>query len=183
MAKYEFGDDEPFVVIEKQSAGVGSFLFGAAIGAGLALLFAPRSGAETRLELQRGARRVRDRAEDLVEDATDRVADSYQSARDRVEERLQSARLAVDVKRHQVSRAMAAGREAAQQAREDLERRIAETKAAYQAGIDVARSGNAGAAGAGVGTEGGSTADGRDQSPLDTAAAGDDPAAASQRGA
>jgi poly-gamma-glutamate capsule biosynthesis protein CapA/YwtB (metallophosphatase superfamily) len=34
---------------------------------------------------------------------------------------------------------MEAGRAAAQQARDDLERRIAETKAAYQAGAEVAR--------------------------------------------
>jgi hypothetical protein len=44
-----------------------------------------------------------------------------------------------------VSRAMEAGRAAAQQARDELERRIAETKAAYNAGVDVARSGNAAA--------------------------------------
>lgn len=170
MAQYEFDDDEPFVVIEKQSGGVGSFLFGAMIGAGIALLFAPRSGAETRLEIERRARRVRDRAEDLVEEATDRVGDSYQSARERVEERLEAARSAIDLKRHQVSRAMAAGREAAQQAREDLERRIAETKAAYQAGVDVARE-----------SMPGNSADA--ESPLDTAAAGDDPTATSTRGA
>jgi hypothetical protein len=36
---------------------------------------------------------------------------------------------------------MEAGREAALQAREDLERRLAETKAAYAAGADVAHSG------------------------------------------
>ena len=38
---------------------------------------------------------------------------------------------------------MEAGREAAQQARSDLERRLAETKAAYNAGADVARAGRA----------------------------------------
>ena len=38
---------------------------------------------------------------------------------------------------------MEAGRAAAQQARDELERRIAETKAAYNAGVDVARSGSA----------------------------------------
>jgi len=36
------------------------------------------------------------------------------------------------MKKEQVQRAMEAGRAAAQQAREELERRIAETKAAYQ---------------------------------------------------
>jgi hypothetical protein len=45
----------------------------------------------------------------------------------------------VDLKREQVQRAVEAGRGAAQQAREDLERRIAETRAAYAAGTEAAR--------------------------------------------
>ena len=56
---YEFDDDEPFVVIEKQSGTLSSFLVGIAIGAGLALLFAPQSGVQTRRGLQRRARRAR----------------------------------------------------------------------------------------------------------------------------
>src|SRR5207237_7920929 len=43
-----------------------------------------------------------------------------------------SARQALEMKKQQVSRAMEAGRVAAQQARNDLERRIEETKAAYR---------------------------------------------------
>ena len=58
-----------------------------------------------------------------------------------MEEQIESARRAIEVKKAQVARAMEAGREAAQQARGDLERRLAETKAAYNAGADVARSG------------------------------------------
>ncbi|NUO94851.1 MAG: hypothetical protein HOQ14_10230, partial [Gemmatimonadaceae bacterium] len=51
-------------------------------------------------------------------------------------------RSAIETKRAQVARAMEAGREAAQQARGDLERRLAETKAAYNAGAEVARAAN-----------------------------------------
>ena len=172
MGQYEFDDDEPYVVIEKHTGSASAFLLGAALGAGVALLFAPRTGYETRLEIQSRARRVRDRAEDAVEGATDRIADSYEQARTRVETRLDSARQAVDLKRQQVSRAMEAGREAAVQARADLERRLAETKAAYRAGMDVARGANGGTggrAGADLGDE--------ESSPLDRAAAGDDPTA------
>ena len=43
------------------------------------------------------------------------------------------------MKKSQVTRAMDAGREAAHEARVDLERSLAETKAAYNAGADVAR--------------------------------------------
>ncbi|MEO7457560.1 MAG: hypothetical protein ABIY52_14960, partial [Gemmatimonadaceae bacterium] len=65
----------------------------------------------------------------------------YETARARVEEQIDAARTAIVSKKRQVSRAMEAGREAAAEARGDLERRIAETKAAYNAGADVARTG------------------------------------------
>jgi gas vesicle protein len=130
--QYEFDDDEPFVVIEKQSGTLGSFFVGIAIGAGLALLFAPQSGVQTRRGLQRRARRAQRAARRMANGVTDTVVDGFQDARRKVEERIDSARQAIEVKKEQVQRAMEAGRAAAQQAREELERRIAETKAAYQ---------------------------------------------------
>ena len=144
MREFEF-DDEPFVVIEKHEGGVGAFLIGLAVGAGVALLFAPQTGEETRRGLTRGAQRARARAQDFTDEMTESVTDRFRQARDQVEGRIENARQAVEIKRQQVSRAMEAGRVAAQQARADLERRIAETKAAYQAGGDVARAGRAGA--------------------------------------
>jgi len=132
-------DDGPYVVIEKHSGGMGSFFLGLAVGAGLALLFAPRSGMETRRQIRRSAERVRGAAEDAVTDVTERVQDTFEVARQRVEEKIEEARDAIETKREQVQRAVDAGREAAQQARADLERRLAETKAAYGAGAQVAR--------------------------------------------
>jgi gas vesicle protein len=140
---YEF-DDEPYLVIEKRQGSVGSFLLGAAVGAGVAILLAPRSGVETRQEIARSAQRARDRAADLANGVTDSVVDQFNQAREKVENRIDDARTAIEVKRQQVSRAMEAGRAAAQQARYELERRIAETKAAYQAGGDVAHEGGRG---------------------------------------
>ncbi len=140
MAHYEHDEDEPYIIIEKHSGSFGSLLAGMAIGAGLALLFAPASGEETRREISTRARRAQRRATKVVRDAGDAVADTFEEARAQVEERIDAARAAIDTKREQVSRAMSAGREAATQARLDLERRIAETKAAYHAGADVARS-------------------------------------------
>jgi gas vesicle protein len=134
-------DDEPYIVIEKNSGGVGDFLLGALIGAGVALLFAPRSGRETRADISRRARAAQDRVRDVANDVTDQVVDTFETARSRIEEQIDSARSAIVNKKEQVSRAMEAGREAAHQARSDLERRLAETKAAYNAGADVARSG------------------------------------------
>lgn len=142
MARH-WDEGEPYVVIEKHSGSVGSLLIGVAIGAGIALLFAPQSGAETRRVLQREADRARRRARDLADEMSETVAESLQQARSKVEEQLDTARSAVDVKRQQVTRAVEAGRQAARQARDDLERRIAETKAAYEAGQQVARDGGA----------------------------------------
>lgn len=131
MSQYEF-DDQPYVVIEKETGSAASLLLGFALGAGIALLFAPRSGSETRRELTRGAGRMQRRAKNVVGDVTDTVTGGFHQARQHVEEHIDAARQAVELKREQVSRAVEAGRVAAHQAREELERRIAETKAAYQ---------------------------------------------------
>ena len=138
-------DDEPAVIIERNSGGVGSFLLGIAIGAAAALLLAPQSGAATRRDIKRGARRAKRAAENVADDISTRVTDTFQEARGRVEQGIDTARQAIDLKKRQVSRAMEAGRAAAQQARDELERRIAETKAAYNAGADVARTGTSAA--------------------------------------
>src|SRR5689334_11086112 len=133
-------DDEPYLIIEKSSGGsVGSFLIGLAVGAGIALLLAPQSGEETRAEIARRARDARDRARDFADDVQDQVSEKFNDARDSVTRRVDRAKQAVDLKRRQVERAVEAGRAAASQAREDLERRIAQTKAAYQAGTTAAR--------------------------------------------
>jgi gas vesicle protein len=132
MSDYDWDDDEPYVVIEQNPPGVGSFILGLAVGAGLALLFAPRSGEETRRDLERRARKVGDQAQELVSDLTDTVNSKFQQAKETVGDKIDSARNAVDLKRRQVSNAVDAGRAAAQQARVELEQRIAETKAAYK---------------------------------------------------
>lgn len=128
MSRVEFDEDEPYVVIERNTGSMGSLFLGIAIGAGIGLLFAPRSGAETRRRLRRSAERVKDAAQD-----------TFEEARGKVEEKIDAARNQLELRKQQVTRAVVAGREAAQEAREELERRIAETKAAYRSGADEAR--------------------------------------------
>ena len=132
MSDFEMDDEGPYVVIERSEPGIGTFILGAAIGAGLALLFAPRTGEETRRELQRRANKLGGQAQDFVADVSDSVTQTISSAREKVEDRLDATRQAVDLKRRQVSNAVDAGRAAAQKARVELEQRIAETKAAYK---------------------------------------------------
>lgn len=133
MSHYEFEDGEPRIIVEKHSSGIGTLILGMAIGAGVALLFAPRSGAATRRVVRDRALRARQAAEDAVSGVRDGVTDTFHDARRRVEERLDSARQAIDLKKEQVHRAMDAGRAAAKEAREDLEVRLTETRAAYGA--------------------------------------------------
>ena len=123
---------EPYVIIEKQEIGIGPFLLGIALGAGVALLFAPQSGEETRRGIARSARRAQDAAQDFVEDVSGTVADKFKEVRTSVEERIEATIDAVDVRKRRVTNAFHAGRAAAREARGELEQRIAETKAAYK---------------------------------------------------
>ncbi|HTE46147.1 MAG TPA: YtxH domain-containing protein [Gemmatimonadaceae bacterium] len=126
-------------MIDRRPASAGPFLIGLALGAAAALLLAPRSGRATRRDIQRRAMRVRRAAEKVATDVTDGVVDTFQDARRKVEDQIDSARTAIDLKRQQVHRAMDAGRAAAQEAREELELRIAESKAAQGAGAGNGR--------------------------------------------
>ena len=139
MSRHEEDEDERYYVIEEKGGGVGSFLLGAMVGAGIALLLAPQSGVDTRRDIKRKARQMSDAARDAAGDLQDTVADRYSRARASVGTTIDSARQAIDLKKHQATEAIRAGREAAAQAREELEARLAETKAGYQAGANVAR--------------------------------------------
>ena len=86
MSDYEMDDDGHYVVIERSEPGIGSFILGLAVGAGIALLFAPRTGEETRRDLQRRAKRVGDQAQDFVSEMTDSVSQTINAAKEKVEE-------------------------------------------------------------------------------------------------
>lgn len=100
-------EDPPVVIERRTGGGVGVFLLGAVLGAGLALLFAPQSGDETRAQVRRTARRMKRSARKMAEsgretvrEAVDDIARSGKSAardaRDAIEERLARHRAARD---------------------------------------------------------------------------------------
>ncbi len=84
------------VVIERRGGGVGLFLLGVAVGAGLALLYAPQSGEETRATLRRGARRMRRQARHLAEEAQEAAVEYVDTARTTVRDAAQDAREALE---------------------------------------------------------------------------------------
>lgn len=120
-------DDRPVVVVEK-GGGLGSFFTGLLLGAGVALILAPRSGEETRALIADRARRMRDAAEEGLDDLQDVIEDGYGRAKANVEERLDTARRSIDQKRRGARAAVDAGRSAVRSAREELERRLAESR-------------------------------------------------------
>ena len=135
----EYDSETPYVVVEEQGGGFTTFLWGLAIGAGLALVLAPQSGQETRQKLRRQAGRMRDVAQDAAGGLADSMAGGYQQAKRTVEQKIDTARRAIEIRKEQASQAIKAGREAAQQARDDLEARIAESKAQYQTQVTSGR--------------------------------------------
>jgi gas vesicle protein len=135
----DYEEDGEEMEQSRQGVGVGTFLAGLAIGAGLALLFAPQSGEELRRKIKKTARRaqdaagelatdVKERAQDLAEDVRHRTEDLLDDAREEIESRVGEARHAIGKRRRQLTRAVEAGRGAARDARESFERRIAEAR-------------------------------------------------------
>ena len=123
-------DETPYIVIEREGGGggIGSFVLGALVGAGLALLFAPQSGEETQEDLKSRAVKLKDVAQERVREAQHNLEGRLSTAREHVQARVESVREAVD-----------SGRKAATDARGELEKKLERSKAAYRAGIEAAR--------------------------------------------
>lgn len=79
------------------------FMLGGAIGAGLALLYAPSSGDETRKRIREG-----------VDRAKLRTKEGYDAALDEMEERIEAMKAAVQDRKDAVQAAYEAGKEAYQ---------------------------------------------------------------------
>lgn len=135
--KHEHDDDDDEVVyVEKGGSPIIPFLWGAAIGAAAALLFAPTSGAELRESIADRARHLKDLAVDKAGKVEEQVGHGYQRARAKVEEELDSARQYVGGARQAAHEVVQASKAAASTAREELERRLAEAREARHAPPD-----------------------------------------------
>jgi gas vesicle protein len=83
-----------------------SFVAGAAIGAGLALLYAPKSGRE-----------MRDDILDLTEDAVDKIKEYAKEAQEKIKTAIDESKETIVEKKSVLASAIEAGREAMQKER------------------------------------------------------------------
>ncbi|MCZ6760951.1 MAG: YtxH domain-containing protein [Gemmatimonadetes bacterium] len=114
-------DESPVVVVER--GGLGQFFLGLAVGAGLALIFAPQTGEETRRELKNRGRRLRSATSEKMEDLQETLGGKYEETRAQIEQGIDTAR--------QVARdTREVGADAVTSAREELERRLSDARAA-----------------------------------------------------
>lgn len=70
----------------------GAFLVGGLIGAAIALLYAPKSGRETRKDIKKTARRIKKETVHLVEDAVESINDFAGEVRDTVNDVIERGR-------------------------------------------------------------------------------------------
>ncbi|MFA7061681.1 MAG: YtxH domain-containing protein [Pedobacter sp.] len=84
-----------------------SFVAGAAVGAGLALLYAPKSGKE-----------MRETIADLTEDAVDKIKEYARDAQDKIKTIIEEGKEAVVEKKSILVSAIEAGKEAMQKGKE-----------------------------------------------------------------
>ncbi|HEX9580832.1 MAG TPA: YtxH domain-containing protein [Gemmatimonadales bacterium] len=125
--------DQPVMVVERSESGLGAFFLGALLGAGVALLLAPRSGAETRRLIRQRSRELLDAAGRKADEFRGLVEEGYEHGRARVEEGIDHVRRSVDERREAARETVDAGRAAVQSARDELERRLSEARSARRA--------------------------------------------------
>lgn len=76
-----------------------AFVMGAAIGGGLALLNAPRSGRETRERVRDMAEDVRERVKEVADEAEQRIRQTIDEGRETLKEKAEMVKSAVEAGR------------------------------------------------------------------------------------
>jgi hypothetical protein len=120
------------VYVQRGDSSAKWLFWGAVLGAGLALMYAPRSGEETRRVLQRRLWKLRAMTEEKFDELAQQFGGSRESLRDLDEEDFDEEEL-FESEEAPSPRV----RPAAPSAREELERRLAEARARRRASGDV----------------------------------------------
>jgi gas vesicle protein len=94
--------------VEEEGFEVSSFLIGiglgALVGAGVAMLLAPRRGEETRESLRAAAGRLKDRAEELLDEVKARTREFAQTRKEILSEAIRAGREAAAERRHKIEK-------------------------------------------------------------------------------
>jgi hypothetical protein len=126
------GKGREVVYVERGDSSAKWLFWGAVLGAGLALMYAPRSGEETRRVVQRRLWKLRAMTEEKFDELAQQFGGPKDSLRDLEEEDLEDGEL-FEPREVPTSRARPAG----PSAREELERRLAEARARRRVGGDI----------------------------------------------
>ena len=81
-----------------------SFLIGAMVGGGIALLTAPKSGKKTREQLKRMAREAKEKAEDYYDEMKDKAAEATEKVQDYYQEAIRTVESTVDAAKKTVQK-------------------------------------------------------------------------------
>jgi hypothetical protein len=120
------------VYVERGDSSAKWLFWGAALGAGLALMYAPRSGEETRRVLQRRLWKLRAMTEEKFDELAQQFGGPKESLRDLDDDDLDDEELFEPREVPSVR-----GRPSGPSAREELERRLAESRARRRPSGDV----------------------------------------------
>ena len=120
------------VYVERGDSSAKWLFWGAVLGAGLALMYAPRSGHETRRVVQRRLWKLRAMTEEKFDELAQQFGGPKESLRDLDEEDVDDEELFEPRDVPSVR-----GRPSGPSAREELERRLAESRARRRASGDV----------------------------------------------
>lgn len=123
--------DREVVVVERGDSSVKWLFWGAVIGAGIALLYAPRSGEETRRSLQKKLRKLRAATEEKLDEV---VSQLKQGTRGGIRAGLAALDETEDLLDDDDAQDGADGDAPPPSARQELERRLATARARRKAG-------------------------------------------------
>lgn len=113
------------IVVEQGGSSLLWLLVGGAVGAGLALLFAPQSGVKTRRALSQRIASLKESAEEVYEEFTDALDSDAEDGEE--EEALEAEPEAVE--EEAVKAPVSRGRRGSSPARKELEKRLAAARA------------------------------------------------------
>lgn len=124
--------ERPIVFVERQaSSPLWWLLAGGALGAGLALLFAPEPGVETRRSLARRLTRLRDSAEEVMDEFRE-AASGDSDAEDELADDADALGEEADAETPEDEEALGDGGRPEGNARAELEKRLAAVRARRQ---------------------------------------------------